>query len=49
MYNKEKDFLLLIQKAKKRIEEVKKNGNAFVTDWLLIEIFETIIKELEKE
>ena len=49
LYNKEKDLPLLIQEAKERIKHVKECGNAFVTDWLLIEILETIIEKIEKE
>tara|TARA_Y100000592_G_scaffold17481_2_gene26269 strand:- start:2459 stop:2632 length:174 start_codon:yes stop_codon:yes gene_type:complete len=49
LYNKEKDLSLLIQEAKERIKHIKECGNAFVTDWLLIEILETIIEKIEKE
>jgi len=49
MSEKKEDLSALLNKAKERIYNLKKHGNAFVVDWSLIEIVEEIISHLDQE
>ena len=49
MSEKKEDLSILLNKAKERIYNLKKHGNAFVVDWSLIEIVEDIISHLDQE
>ena len=49
MSEKKEDLSILLNKAKERIYNLKKHGNAFVVDWSLIEIVEEIIFHLDQE
>jgi hypothetical protein len=37
----------LIKKTKEKIKKIKGQGNAFVTDWELIEMIETILEKIK--
>jgi len=39
----------LLEKVKQRIDDIKKSGNAFVVDWVLLELIELIMEKLEKK
>ena len=49
MSEKKEDLSILLNKAKKRIYNLKKHGNAFVVDWSFVEIVEEIISHLDQE
>ncbi len=49
MSEKKEDLSILLNKAKERIYNLKKHGNAFVVDWSLIEIVEEIISHLDQD
>jgi hypothetical protein len=38
----------LLEEVKQRIHYIKKYGNAFVVDWVLLELMESIMGKLEK-
>tara|TARA_R110002020_G_scaffold221916_3_gene430117 strand:+ start:1320 stop:1469 length:150 start_codon:yes stop_codon:yes gene_type:complete len=38
----------LLEKVKQRIHYIKNHGNAFVIDWTLVELIESIVEKLEK-
>ena len=49
MPEKKEDLSILLNKAKERIYNLRKHGNAFIVDWSLIEIVEEIISHLDQE
>ena len=49
MSEKKEDLSILLNKAKERIYNLKKHGNAFVVDWSFVEIVEEIISHLDQE
>tara|TARA_Y100001970_G_C14077086_1_gene772612 strand:+ start:246 stop:401 length:156 start_codon:yes stop_codon:yes gene_type:complete len=40
----EKDLSSALNKLQKKIDNIKKTGNAFVTDWELVEMIEEVIQ-----
>jgi hypothetical protein len=47
MPNKEGDLSFALNKLQKKIDNIKKTGNAFVVDWELLEMMEKVIQLLQ--
>ena len=47
MFEKEKDLSSALSKLQKKIDNIKKSGNAFAVDWGLLEMMEEIIDLLK--
>ena len=48
MSEEEMSLSSLLKEVKQRIHYIKKYGNAFTVDWVLLELMESIIGKLEK-
>ena len=47
MPDKEGDLSFALNKLQKKIDNIKKTGNAFVVDWELLEMMENVIQLLQ--
>ncbi len=47
MPNEEGDLSFALNKLQKKIDNIKKTGNAFVVDWELLEMIENVIQLLQ--
>ena len=47
MPDKKADLSFALNKLQKKIDNIKKTGNAFVVDWELLEMMENVIQLLQ--